>query len=307
MNAWIEAARPKTLPLAFASILLGSMLAYAQGAFQPLTLVLGLLTTLALQVLSNYANDLGDTLHGADDERRTGPRRLVQAGIITQKEMKRAVLVAGGFAFVLGIGLLVASLNRLELILDFVGLGVLSIAAAILYTNGSKPYGYLGLGDLFVLLFFGLVGVSGIHFLHTQSLNLAVLLPGFAAGLLAVAVLNLNNMRDIVTDAQAGKNTLPVLLGQTNARYYHGALLLGSLALFAAYNVLHEAGPFAWLYLVAAPLLIGHWVKVSAIRQPEKFAPYLKQMALLALLADVLFGLGHVLARLYPAIALSNN
>ena len=195
MNRWVEAARPRTLPLAVSSILLGNFLAFAQGTFHWAIAILAVLTTLSLQVLSNFANDLGDFSNGIDTQDRKVALRAVQTGKISETEMRGAVKIFAVISFVLGISLLAVSLQNasLQTWFGFLGLGLACIAAAIAYTVGKRPYGYMGLGDLAVFLFFGLTGTVGTYYLHTQVWTPAILLPASGCGLLSVAVLNLNN------------------------------------------------------------------------------------------------------------------
>ncbi|MCL4169692.1 UNVERIFIED_CONTAM: hypothetical protein GTU68_013472, partial [Idotea baltica] len=231
---WISAARLRTLPLAFSSILTGAALAIAHGLFDASVFLLCLTTTLFLQILSNYANDLGDYLHGTDNEDRVGPQRALQGGHITAPQMKAAVIFLAIISLISGIALLYQSRLRLDAKgLFFLILGLLAIIAAIKYTAGKNPYGYAGLGDLSVFLFFGLIGVLGSYYLH--GLELPYSLDVFAAsaiGFFSTAVLNLNNMRDAVPDHAANKMTMAVRLGKKNARIYHMLIIsLGGLCL----------------------------------------------------------------------------
>ena len=197
MNRWVDAARPRTLPLAVGSILLGNFLAYASRKFDFLIALLATLTTLLLQILSNFANDLGDYSNGVDNQDRKVALRAVQTGKISQQEMRTAVIWTAVLSFLSGISLLFFGLKEapIEVWGTFLGLGVASIAAAIAYTVGKRPYGYMGLGDLSVFLFVGLIGTAGTYYLQTFSLNLALFLPASGCGFLSVAVLNLNNLR----------------------------------------------------------------------------------------------------------------
>ncbi len=207
-QAWLLAARPRTLPLACASILLGSGLAASAHAFNPAVLVLALLTAIALQVLSNLANDYGDAASGADDQSRIGPIRAVSSGLLTPKAMRRGMVITAMMAALLGLLLLLTAFdNQWGEIATFLLLGAASLLAAVTYTVGlgGTPYGYRGLGDIAVFIFFGLLGVLGTYYLHVQQLSWLPLLPAAACGLLATAVLNVNNVRDIESDARNGK------------------------------------------------------------------------------------------------------
>ena len=249
-----------------------------------------LLTTLLLQVLSNFANDYGDTRNGADSGERIGPVRAVQSGEITEKQMITAIVITATAAFISGICLLYTAFGGFSSFYFrlFVGLGLLAIAAAYTYTAGKRPYGYAGLGDLSVFLFFGIVGVTGSYFLHTLHFEWALLLPAAACGALATAVLNINNIRDMASDEKAGKITLPVRLGREKAGVYHWFLLVLAMAATVAYISLKNGN---WYYLVSFPLLVMNGVQVSRKGNPD---PYLKTMALSSLAFVLTFGLSLV-------------
>ncbi len=204
IKAWIEAARLRTLPLALASIGMGSFLAAAHERFSWAIFGLTALTTIFLQVLSNLANDYGDTINGADSAEREGPQRAVQAGIISAKAMFRGVVLFAVLSLVSGLSLLYISVTSMQVFWLFLGLGILAIIAAYTYTAGSNPYGYAGLGDISVLLFFGWLAVIGTYFLHTQFFQWDIVLPATTLGLFSVGVLNINNIRDIESDKKAG-------------------------------------------------------------------------------------------------------
>ena len=295
MNSWVSAARPRTLPLALSSILMGNFLAVAAGVFSWSICLLACLTTILLQVLSNLANDYGDAVNGKDTEARIGPARAVQSGAISAAAMRQAIGLFSIFSLVSGIGLLYVSLKdaTLQTFLAFLGLGVLAIIAAITYTAGKKPYGYAGFGDVSVLLFFGWVGVLGSYYLQTKHVTLSLLLPATSCGLFAVGVLNLNNMRDIESDALTGKRSIPVRLGRQNAVVYHWVLLTIGMLCSVVYLLMQPATkPQQWLFLLSFPLFIRNGVIVSKNQNPRELDPYLKQMALATLLFVVLFGIG---------------
>ncbi|MCC5943316.1 MAG: 1,4-dihydroxy-2-naphthoate polyprenyltransferase [Bernardetiaceae bacterium] len=293
LKAWIEAARLRTLPLALASIIVGSLL--AGDAFRLEVLLLSVLTATLLQILSNFANDYGDTQHGADSREREGPSRAVQSGLISPKAMWRMILIFGVLSFVSGLILLYVAFGMANWShwLVFLGLGIASIFAAVLYTMGKRPYGYMGLGDISVFLFFGWIGVGGTNFLHGLLWDSALMLPATSCGLLAVAVLNLNNIRDIESDKKAGKNSIPVRLGRVRAMYYHWILLLVAISASVIY-VFRQ--PWQWqelLFLFVLPLLFINGRAVWQKRSAAALDPYLKQMAISALLFALLLGLGH--------------
>ncbi len=295
-KAWLGAIRLRTLPLTLSSIGLGSLLAAAAGRFHGLTFGLGVLTTVLLQILSNLANDYGDSVHGADHADRQGPQRAVQSGIISAAAMRRALVLVSVLALFSGLALLYVALAGASwrTLGFFLGLGLLSIGAAITYTAGKRPYGYAGLGDLSVLIFFGWVGVLGTYYLFTQQFEARLLLPATACGLLAVAVLNVNNIRDIESDRQAGKRSVPVRLGRPQAVIYHG-LLLGGALLGAAVYAAGSGRLWSWLFLLTLPLLLVNFRNVARRTQAAELDPYLRQMAITALLFSLLLGLGQIL------------
>ncbi len=293
LKHWIYAARPRTLPLALASIGLGSFLAARQGAFEWQVFVLASVTTVLLQVLSNLANDYGDTINGADFAGRTGPSRVVQAGLISPIQMRSAIILFAFLALVCGTWLIYSSLGKIDLVaFVFFILGLLAIGAAIRYTVGENPYGYAGLGDISVLIFFGLLGVLGTFFLHAGSLHGLLLLPALCNGLLATAVLNLNNIRDIVSDRQAGKRSIPVRYGRKAGVRYHVVLIVVSIGLAVLYTLLSYTSPWQWLFLLSLPLFVINIMAVRDKASAEALDPYLRQLALSSLLFTVLFGIG---------------
>jgi len=295
MKHWIKAMRLRTLPLAFASIGMGAFLAAANDNFRLDVFVLSLLTTLSLQILSNLANDYGDAIHGADGPQRDGPSRAVQSGHISKVHMKRAIGIAVMITLVLGISLLVIAEVPTSVFAVFIGLGLLAILAAILYTNGYRPYGYVGLGDIAVFLFFGWLGVVGTYYLQTGQFHWDLLLPGAACGLFTVAVLNVNNIRDIESDLIAGKFSIPARLGRSRATIYHYALLSFGLLCALVYSALHYSTPKQLLFLLVVPLLLLNARAVKNKMTSAELDPYLKQMAISTLVFVLFFGLGIIL------------
>ena len=292
IKMWIETARPKTLPLALATILTGSALAYRAGHFHWGITILCLLTTLFLQVLSNFANDYGDHQKGSDTAERIGPLRGIQQGAISATQLKKGLYVMIALRFLCGALLIGIAYQNVSDLIAFSLLGVLAIVAAITYTVGNKPYGYLGLGDISVLIFFGLLGIGGTYYLQVHDFSAVILLPAIASGLLATAVLNINNLRDIEQDRKAGKNTLAVRLGPHNGRVYH-CILLAVAALFylhfALFNLHHLLG---FIFLLTYPLLLKHALFVYSHKEPTALRPMLAQMSLIALFTNALFSLG---------------
>jgi 1,4-dihydroxy-2-naphthoate octaprenyltransferase len=292
--------RLRTLPLALSCVVLGSLLAASHGHFRLGVALLSGLTIALLQVLSNLANDYGDSRHGADGQQRQGPSRAVQSGAISAGRMRRAVQGLALASLLSGLALLAVSFgpDQWPKLLVFLGLGLGCIWAAVAYTATDKPYGYAGLGDIFVLLCFGLVGVMGTYYLHGQVLPALVALPALSLGLFSVGVLNVNNIRDISSDALAGKRSIPVRIGRAWAVRYHWALLLLGFGCAAGYALLQGQGGAwqAWLFMGTAPLFWRNARQVAALQEPRLLDPFLKQLALSTFAFSLLFGLGHWLA-----------
>ena len=297
IKAWVHATRLRTLPLSISGIMLAGLIAYSQQLFHWDVFCLSLIATLLLQILSNLANDYGDYTHGTDNKNRVGPERAVQSGIISPKEMKRAIYVVGLLAFHAGMFLLTAALDEIfnYVFILFLITGLVAIGAAIKYTVGKKPFGYKGFGDIMVFLFFGIAAVSGTHFLHTLKIQWLVLLPAIAVGLLSTGVLNVNNMRDIVNDKNSGKITLAVKMGKTGSKIYHLLLVAISLSLFAIYLlILGKIWILVSLAVPAIPLFI-HCIKVARTQEPRKLDSELKRLSLSTLFISLWVGVGIVI------------
>ena len=294
LKMWWETARPKTLPLALASIFTGSALGYWANPqdFNGLVMALCLLTTILLQVLSNFANDYGDHQKGSDTEERIGPLRGIQKGAISAKELKWGLILMVVASFLSGSFLIGIAYENLSDLFAFGGLGILAIVAAITYTVGAKPYGYMGLGDISVLVFFGLLGVGGTYYLQTHSIDSHIILPAIGSGLLASAVLNINNLRDIEQDAKAGKNTLTVRLGAYKGRVYHCILLSVAALCYLAFALATAISWTNYLFVLSMPLLAKHAIFVYHSQQPSELRPMLAQMSMISLLINILFSLG---------------
>ena len=296
-KAWISAARPRTLPLALSSIWLGSFLAAFFGTFNWQVVIWASITTIFLQVLSNLANDYGDSIHGADSAERQGPKRAVQAGLITARAMRTGIIVAGALSLASGIYLLYVSVGFVrEVFFFFLGLGLLAIAAAVTYTSGSRPYGYAGLGDISVFIFFGLVGVLGTFYLHAQWLRWDLLLPAASSGFFSAGVLNVNNIRDIESDRNAGKRSVPVRLGREKAVLYHAFLLIAGVLASLLFVLLNYQSSWQLLFLLSVPLFVVNFKAARKYKEAAALDPFLKQLALSTLLFVLLFGVGHLLA-----------
>ena len=292
LQAWIKAARLRTLPLSLSGIIAGSFAAYYQGYWDSTIFTLAMLTTLFLQVLSNFANDLGDSFKGADNENRVGPERAIQSGAISQKEMTGGVILFSILSVATAIPLIIIGTREMpsSVLWTYVLLAIACVIAAITYTVGRRAYGYHGLGDLMVLLFFGFVSVVGVYTLYTKQIDIAIFGLAACIGLLSVAVLNLNNMRDHVNDAAVNKKTLVVAIGFKYAKLYHGLLIhLSFLAylFFTAYNS-HLIGLIAVLPYV---FLFRHLLKVWKTNDPKMLDPELKKVALSTFFIAVLYSI----------------
>ncbi|MDP6628145.1 MAG: 1,4-dihydroxy-2-naphthoate polyprenyltransferase [Candidatus Marinimicrobia bacterium] len=290
---WIYAFRLRTLPLAFSCIIMGSGLAMADGQFNSTVFVLALVTTLFLQILSNLANDYGDFVKGTDNDDRVGPDRTMQSGLITKDEMIKAMWMIALLCSVFGVWLIYEGTLGLDLKKAwlFAILGLTAMGAAVKYTTGKNPYGYAGLGDVFVFLFFGWLGVIGSYFLHAHSLNWELLLPASSIGLFTTAVLNINNMRDHEADAKSGKNTLVVRIGLDRAKGYHQALVYGGILLGLVY-VIPSKQYTHYLFLIAFPLFFGALQEIKYRTDFQNFDPFLKKQAIGTFIFSVLFVLG---------------
>ena len=294
---WWLAARPRTLPLACSSVLLGSGLAASAGQFRWSLFGLCLLTATLLQILSNLANDYGDAVSGADNGERIGPQRAVVSGLITRRQMCVAMALTALAAVVSGLALLGCAFGDQWLqILTFVLLGGAAIVAAITYTVGKTPYGYRGFGDISVFLFFGLLGVLGSYYLFTKTLQWDLLLPATACGLLATAVLNINNVRDIETDAVSGKITLAVRLGRNRAIAYHWVLLGAALLTTIAFLLTQPASFWPWIFLPAMKPLTDAAKTLRQSFDGEVLTGALKKTAISAFLFSLLLSIGLALS-----------
>ena len=297
-QAWLHAFRLRTLPLALSSILAGSSIAYADNktGFSWLVFALCILTTLFLQILSNLANDYGDSEKGTDNEERVGPKRAVQLGLLSFNEIKTGIYICGALALLTGLSLIYEGTRGLEITyaLFYFVLGLAAIAAAIKYTVGDSAYGYKGLGDLFVLLFFGVVGVCGSHYLLAHKIHLSVLLPAFTIGAFATGVLNLNNMRDHISDEKAGKITMVVKMGLANAKRYHNILIILGFVASIVFVIANFTSTMQFLFIITVPLFRRHLMAVRRIEEPVEFDPLLKQLAISTFIFSILFAIGMI-------------
>lgn len=292
-QAWIKALRLRTLPLSLSGIIIGSAIAKYNGFWDWTIFLLSLLTTVLFQIVSNLANDLGDSVKGTDNKDRIGPMRSVQSGFISKKQMRNAVVITSIVSLLSAGNLIYIGTTNLpiSILWFYIALAVACIFAAITYTIGKKAYGYYGLGDIMVFLFFGIVSVLGVYPLYAKSIDWIILLPACSIGLLSAAVLNLNNMRDRINDSKSGKNTLVVKIGPDWAKLYHTFLVLGGIICQVMFLITINH-PLAFIGLLPAIILILHLQKVMKTKNPKDFDPELKKVALSTFGIAVLTGLG---------------
>lgn len=294
IKAWLHAARLRTLPLSLSGIIVGTGLAAVLGAFDGQIFAFALLTTIGFQVLSNFANDLGDSQKGTDNAQRVGPARAIQSGQLSAAQMKLGMWVVGIFSLLSAFYLIKLSVPNLSsnAIYFYVVLALACIAAAITYTVGKNAYGYRGLGDIMVFIFFGLVSVIGVFMLFGEAFEWIVLFPAISIGLWSTAVLNLNNLRDIHNDAQMNKRTMVVKLGFHKAKYYHVFLVsFGMATWFFTIYLLAVSAMNYYLFIALLPS-IGfalHLQKVVQNSEPASLDPELKKVALLTFFSSILF------------------
>lgn len=291
LKAWVNAARLRTLPLSISGIIVGYALASFFGFANISIFILALLTTVALQVTSNFANDYGDGVKGTDNDNRIGPKRALQSGILSRKELKKGIIVAIAISLLLIVLLIFSAFSADSLI--YIGLffllGIFAVWASIKYTVGKSAYGYRGLGDVFVFIFFGLVSVLGSMFLLTKTLYIIAVLPAITIGLLSVAVLNLNNLRDIVSDKNSGKNTIVVKMGFLNGKRYHYSILITSFICVLCFTVFNYTNFLNFLWILAYVPIVKHFMKVLKMSDSSTMDPELKIVALSSFLFAILF------------------
>lgn len=302
MKHWVEAARLRTLPLSVSGIIVGSMFALAYPTTNVLTPTevfnwqlfgFAILTTLGLQVLSNFANDYGDGMKGTDNEDRIGPKRAIQSGVISPEAMKKAIIITSVLTFISALLLIYFAFGEAYIWYSilFIVLGLLAIASAIRYTVGDTAYGYRGFGDFFVFVFFGLVSTLGVNFLYSKEVDYRLILPAIAIGFLSVGVLNLNNMRDEASDRKAQKNTIVVKIGGVKAKKYHYFLIISAMVLVLVFAILKDFNFDQYIFLIAYLPLIKHLITVSRNTEPRALDPELKKLALSTFLLSILLSL----------------
>ena len=291
LSVWIKAFRLRTLPLAVSTIAMGGFLSATVSQFNSKAVIFAAITTLLLQILSNLANDYGDAVSGIDNEKRIGPKRTVQSGEITKAEMKWATILFALLAIASGLFLVFRATDlQPTRSLLFVVIGLGAVVAAIKYTMGSKPYGYSGLGDLFVFVFFGLVGVKGTFYLATMSLDYRILLPAAAIGLLSAGVINLNNMRDLENDVQHGKTTIPAKVGMKNAFFYHCSRVLIPFLLLGVFNFIMGYSASTYLFYLVLPFCVYDLVKLHKSYKTGSIDPFLPLLSMKTLALTFFYG-----------------
>jgi 1,4-dihydroxy-2-naphthoate octaprenyltransferase len=299
MKHWIQAARLRTLPLSVSGIIVGSMYALAYPTDNVLTptevfnwriFAYAILTTLGLQILSNFANDYGDGMKGTDNEDRIGPKRAIQSGLISPQAMKRAIIITSVLTLISSMLLIYYAFRytNLSYSLFFLLLGILAIASAIRYTVGDTAYGYRGFGDAFVFVFFGLVSTLGVNFLYSKQLDFDLFLPATAIGFLSVGVLNLNNMRDEASDRKSNKNTIVVKIGAEKAKKYHYFLIVAAMVLVVVFAIVNGFTLDQYLFVLAYIPLTKHLITVYKNQEPRALDPELKKLALSTFALSVL-------------------
>jgi 1,4-dihydroxy-2-naphthoate octaprenyltransferase len=293
MKHWIQAARLRTLPLSVSGIIVGSFYAMSQALFNWNILILAFLTTLGFQILSNFANDYGDGIKGTDNEDRIGPKRTIQSGVISPKQMKNALIITSLLTLLSAMALIYLAFKEHNLFFSFIYLllGILAIASAIKYTVGKSAYGYSGFGDLFVFIFFGLISTLGIYFMFAKEMDWLLLLPATAIGFLSIAVLNLNNMRDEASDRKSNKNTIVVKIGGSNAKLYHYFLIVSALILILEFSYLKDFTFDQYLFVITYFPLLKHLKTVYTNKNPKELDPELKKVALSTFALSLLLSL----------------
>jgi 1,4-dihydroxy-2-naphthoate octaprenyltransferase len=287
LSVWISAARPKTLWAAFAPVLIGTAMAFADEAFHAWSALAALVGACCIQIGTNFWNDYADFKKGADTDNRTGPMRATQAGLISPKHMKCASAIMFGLALLIALALVARAGWPL------LAIGLLSILFGYLYTGGPMPLGYVGLGDVLVLIFFGPVAVGGTYYVQALEITPTVLIAGFAPGLLSVAILTVNNLRDMRGDEKAGKRTLAVRFGQTFARREYVFCMLAGIGISVVlFYVEHAEHPYVLLAVLTLPLGRTAIINVCTSNAPSVLNAMLGRTAKLLLLYSVLFSIG---------------
>lgn len=280
VNPWVLAVRPRTLPASIGPILLGSALAFSMQGFSLTIFLLCLVCALFLQIAVNLANDYFDAKSGVDSEKRLGPIRVVQSGLLTEQSVLTALTVSCVIAVISG--LLIVSLSSLWLL----GFGAVSLVAVFAYSAGPKPLASIGLGEITVFLFFGWLAVGGTYYAHTLTLNWMVVVYATIAGLMSAAIMLVNNIRDIITDREAGKSTLAVRLGNLTTRYVYCSVLILSILLHGL--LVYQSGRVLFLPLLVVLPLVLRLCRLIFLRKGRELNSQLAETAMLGLIYAVM-------------------
>lgn len=294
--AYVRSFRLRTLPLSLAGIITGSLLALSGGNFNRLAFIWAILTTLSLQILANLCNEIGDLKKGTDNIHRLGPIRSIQSGMLNSKEFKRVILIFIILSCISGCFLIGSAFSDLltPIPLIFALLGILSIFAAIKYTVGKRAYGYHGWGDISVLVFFGWLSVAGSYFIMTKNITPSIFLPATSIGFLSVAVLNMNNIRDMENDKACNKRTIPVIIGIRKAKIYEYCLVISAILLLLIYVLCTRSNSWKfYVFLITTPLFIRHLYN-TATRSGKNLDGELRLLSLATLLCSLTFSLGQI-------------
>jgi 1,4-dihydroxy-2-naphthoate octaprenyltransferase len=296
MKHWIQAARLRTLPLSLSGIIVGSVYAMSQSMFNWKIIIFAFTTTLGFQVLSNFANDYGDGVKGTDNADRIGPKRAIQSGVISPKEMKNAMIITSILTLFSAILLIYFAFkgNYFIYSLFFLILGIIAIMSAIKYTVGKSAYGYRGYGDIFVFIFFGLVSTIGVYFLFAKTIDWLLVFPATAIGLLSVGVLNLNNMRDEASDRKSNKNTIVVKIGTAKAKKYHYFLIVSAMVLMIIFAITNDFRFDQYLFVIAYIPLVKHLITVYKNNDTRLLDPELKKLSLSTFALSMLLALSMI-------------
>lgn len=289
IRVWLLAARPKTLPAGIVPVLVGGAMAFGDGGFHLPSFIAALFGSIMIQIGANYANDLFDHLKQTDTHERIGPMRVTQAGLATPKQMTVATTIVFTLAFLAGIYLVYRGGWPIVII------GLSSIACGVLYTAGPMALGYIGLADLFVLVFFGPVALAGTYYVQTLRMSWMIILAGIPFGMISTAILDVNNLRDIVTDRKGGKRTLAVRYGRTFARWEYVIMLVGAALIPVLMMIANHAG-ITFLFPVAYILFI--WPSVKAVfttTDGKKLNDTLAATGQLLIIYGLLFAIGWLL------------
>lgn len=292
---WLYAVRIHTLPLSISGIILGTCIAYSRGYYNKWIFLFSIITGLLLQILANFANDYGDAIKGVDNNKRLGPKRMVQNKYISFSLMKKVIIIFSILSFISSLVLIYISfIKDIINILFFIILSIICIYAAIKYTIGKNPYGYKGYGDIAVFIFFGLIPIQGIYFLYTHFLTFDIIILSISIGLLNVAVLNINNIRDIENDFNNYKYTIPIIIGIKKSFFYQKLLLLIPVILGIFFIIINYKGIYQFFFLLIIVPILYHIKKIKYISNYKEFNNELKNIILINIFYSFLLGIGQL-------------